>query len=237
MGLDPAGLVITYQHCQILSGFCFLFIVLSPLVNCLPDKIPLMEQKPRLKVWLKRTCGNCTAFGILYNIEWVMRLLKFSGPSGAMVAALGATLTTYVLVFVLDWVADAECSPPVVDKEVRFYIEPLSLLIGLTWKQAFIVSIKVLETQIDVLPRPVEILIIAVVVAMIIVPAWRMYIVPVVMHPEWHEQWRSMVELPQDGNYEHAGSPRPRPGAQMVQLGNSDMIVPRGARVMMVLEL
>lgn len=111
-----------------------------------------------------------------------------------MAAALVATLVTYVLIFVLDRIADAECSPPAVDEEVRFYIEPLSLLIGLTWKQAFIVSIVTVTAEIDVFPKPVETFIMAVVVASIIVPAWRMYIVPVVMHPEWHARWKAMVE-------------------------------------------
>ena len=69
-------------------GFCLLFVVLSPMINGLPEKVPVIENRPRLKVWLKKTCGNCVTFCILYNIFWTMRTLHIGGSSGFMAAAL-----------------------------------------------------------------------------------------------------------------------------------------------------
>jgi len=195
MGADPPGLVITMQDCYSLGRFTLLFLALSPLISKISFGDSMTEK--RLKLWLKKTCGNSVTFTLLYNTFWFVHVQGLVGSSSFMLAALMLTLFTYVLIFALDWIADQTWTGEAVDEEIRFYIQALALLLGFAWKQAFVVAIGTVTAKYTFLPAPIETSIVSVLVAIVVVPAWRLYILPPVMHPEWHAHWMKVMEPPE----------------------------------------
>lgn len=146
----------------------------------------------RIHVWCKRTAGNTTAFCWLYAITWVIQgALHVPGPPGSMLLALAVTFVGFSLIFVMDFISDRACTSSAIDSEARSLVGPLSLLIGMGWKQAFVSAIATITARDDFLPPATQTLLMAIVLAIVVVPAWRLYILPVVMEEEVQKQERS----------------------------------------------
>merc|ERR1719382_632796 len=101
-----------------------------------------------------------------------------------MLQALLVTLFAFILIFILDKIADLPCTGEAADREVKAFVGPLSLLIGFAWKQSFVSAVT------TIMARPLQTLSMAVVLALVVVPAWRWYILPVVMEEEVKRQER-----------------------------------------------
>ena len=95
---------------------------------------------------------------------------------------VGNTWGGFALMIFLDKLADLECTGPVFDQNLRLLVMPIGTLIGYGWKGAFQAAGLTIVQQIHVFSAPLEQLILAVLLLIVIMPAWRMYILPQVLY-------------------------------------------------------
>merc|ERR1719469_1727835 len=71
------------------------------------------------------------------------------------------------------------------DEFLEGLIFPISLLVGFAWKQAFVSGFNLITTVEHIAPVPLESLMLAGALVLVVVPAWRLHILPsVVIHAE-----------------------------------------------------
>lgn len=152
----------------------------------------------RFKGWLKKTAGFGAAFCFLYSITWAMASLSdVAQPPGQMVLALIVTLVGFAIIFLLDFLADLSCTGDATDREIKALVGPVSVLIGFGWKQAFVGAILTINAREKLMPAPVQTLACTVVLVLVVVPAWRLYILPVVMSETLsREERRASISKP-----------------------------------------
>lgn len=189
------GLVHTEHDSMALFGFGLGFAFLIPVFDvCLPGKKG--TRLLRYKGWTKKIAGNCTSFCWLYAITWqATEHLNVASPPGAMILALCVTLFGFALIFFIDFITDLPCTGEATDREVKALVTPISLLIGFSWKAAFVASITAINGRESVYSPPIQTVFMAVCLAIVVVPAWRMYILPIVMHEEVETQQRRQKEV------------------------------------------
>lgn len=177
-GALPPGVQPLASHIISLFVAGVTFIVLIPIVDvAVPDTLG------RYKRLLKSVCGTSAAFSLMNAVDWSIRdLFDLSGPVGSMLLALTVTFGGFVLIFIMDYITDLKCTGERVDRELRALIGPLTILIGFAWKQAFVAAVGTVTKQMDF--APLESLLLALAMASVVVPAWRWFILPVVMHNE-----------------------------------------------------
>uniref|UniRef100_A0A7S0AJG9 Uncharacterized protein n=1 Tax=Pyrodinium bahamense TaxID=73915 RepID=A0A7S0AJG9_9DINO len=149
----------------------------------------------RFVEWLKAISGNCVAFCLLYAILWC--ILDYSdarGAVGSMLLAVGVSFVSFLIMFILHFLERLDCTGPRADMEIHRMLQPLAILIGFAWKFAFDASIKAITSHEHVLPVPVMDLTIALLLALLVVPAWRLYILPVILKNEVSKTVKQITE-------------------------------------------
>eukprot|EP00405_Crypthecodinium_cohnii_P037873 CAMPEP_0206545178 /NCGR_PEP_ID=MMETSP0325_2-20121206/11979_1 /ASSEMBLY_ACC=CAM_ASM_000347 /TAXON_ID=2866 /ORGANISM="Crypthecodinium cohnii, Strain Seligo" /LENGTH=567 /DNA_ID=CAMNT_0054044109 /DNA_START=69 /DNA_END=1772 /DNA_ORIENTATION=- len=195
-GAIPPGFHATTYDAKVLFGCGLICAVLIPIWDlCLPitNKTVL-----RYKGWLKKITSNCGAFCWLYSFTWgIQAVANKPGPPGALLVALFVTIFGFSLIFGLDAIADLPCTGETADREITAQVAPVSILIGFSWKQAFAASITAINSREAVFAPPIQTLCMAIVLAIVVVPAWRIHILPVVMAADVQKQQRRQDELAQ----------------------------------------
>lgn len=177
-GQVPPGLSPTQSHVWwLLLGGC-IYATAIPIID-LTLRVGFLS---RFKAVLRKTAGFSAAFCFLYAITWAMASrTKVSSPPGMMVLALIVTLVGFAAIYLLDFLADLSCTGETVDTEIKALVGPVSVFIGFGWKQAFVGAILTIDARETLMPAPVQTLACTVVLVLVVVPAWRLYILPVVM--------------------------------------------------------
>jgi len=129
--------------------------------------------------------ANCTAFALFYSTTWYAKeMLELSGPAQSLVVALGVTWCAFIALLLLDFLADLECTGERFDRALRQMVAPISVFIGFGWKGAFAAAGTTLVQDIHLFSPPLENLLMTLILLSFVLPAWRMYILPVVMLDE-----------------------------------------------------
>lgn len=152
--------------------YIIIFIVLEQLMK-----------ESCFKTGIKMIMANCVAFALFYSTTWfTSEVLAFQGVAAALVVALGVTWAGFATMICLDALADLDCTGPVFDRNLRLMVMPTATLIGFGWKGAFAAAGVTMVQKVHVFPPPLEQLILALLLILVILPAWRMYILPRVMY-------------------------------------------------------
>jgi len=137
----------------------------------------------------KVICGMvfawCFFFGVQMFIEHLVDLEGLSDAAKgvetikAVAVAVLITFSCYVMIFVLDKLADADFTDDAIDKSIRELIKALGILIGFAWEKSFDAAVvSVAEEASHSIAPSVTKLIMSLVICITVIPAWRWYILP-----------------------------------------------------------
>lgn len=206
-GKDPPGFLPTVWQAmtlEIISACCLvLYLVTEPFV---PDW-------GRLKANVKGVIGNTFAFCFFFALSWYIKaFFNIFGNDQSLILALVTTTSVFLLIFILDTIADYWLKSPTLHREVQALVAPTSFLIGFSWKQATLDSIVILAKELNMHTtlsmHSVELLL-AIGLTTLIVPAWRWYILPQVMKDTLEKAEQQHCVNPQKiGLQEHLLAPK-----------------------------
>ncbi|CAE7531944.1 unnamed protein product [Symbiodinium sp. CCMP2592] len=177
------------------------------------------ETEDRSANWYQKIAAM--SFGWCFHISvdwWVASSLHMDKSMKAVVSALAGTCFAFLLIFGLDKVADMNAHDAEVDCALRTIITALGMLVGISWERCFDAAVAgVAEKHVGRLPPPVMNLLLAILLAAMVLPAWKWYI-----HPKLHNEHQ------QEG--EDVGSDLGEATRLFGRLGDSHPIICRTAK-------
>eukprot|EP00929_Paragymnodinium_shiwhaense_P084392 TRINITY_DN45116_c0_g1_i1.p1 TRINITY_DN45116_c0_g1~~TRINITY_DN45116_c0_g1_i1.p1 ORF type:complete len:556 (-),score=85.87 TRINITY_DN45116_c0_g1_i1:226-1893(-) len=133
----------------------------------------------RLRALGMGAAGNCIAFVMLHAFRNILNsLTDLTGACGSMLYALVAYGIAYLVMEFLHVLVGLDCTGPKFDQELRHLMTPLSVLVGFAWQAALNAAVAEVTDDVHVLPKPVETLIIATMLILVVVPVWRLRLLP-----------------------------------------------------------
>merc|ERR1712232_1257768 len=100
----------------------------------------------------KMISRNCVAFTMLYAGSGQASVMSSGagplGPCQAMLVALVVTFVGFITIFILFFLQNLECTGKRVDDEIKALISPIGVLIGFSWKQAFVAAISTITSEV-----------------------------------------------------------------------------------------
>eukprot|EP00928_Gymnodinium_smaydae_P071663 TRINITY_DN55199_c0_g1_i1.p1 TRINITY_DN55199_c0_g1~~TRINITY_DN55199_c0_g1_i1.p1 ORF type:complete len:585 (-),score=144.49 TRINITY_DN55199_c0_g1_i1:105-1859(-) len=103
-----------------------------------------------------------------------------------VVLALFISFASFTLIVFLDWLADKDWTPEKVDCTIKQLIGAIGILVGFAWEQCFDGAVEALAS-VEPVPayRHLLKMALALFCVAIIVPAWRLYMLPMVIREGW----------------------------------------------------
>jgi len=143
----------------------------------------------RVTEQFKVICGMIFAWCFFFGVQmFIEHLVDAEGLSDAakgvetikaVAVAVLITFCCYVMIFVLDKLADADWTDEAIDKSIRELIKALGILIGFAWEKSFDAAVvSVAEEAAQSVAPSVTKLIMSMVICITVIPAWRWYILP-----------------------------------------------------------
>jgi len=136
----------------------------------------------------------CTSWCFLFLSEWeVNRLLHKCAPSSGdmldphmtmqrVLMALVVSFGSFILIFGLDYLHDLKLTDSQAEEAIRKVIKAMGILIGFSWEESFHASVAAFAELSDgLLQRTIVEFLLGLALAMIVVPAWRLYILQKVL--------------------------------------------------------
>merc|ERR1740117_791573 len=133
---------------------------------------------------LKSTGSMCFAWSAFYATQWLVASWRVSGRDITVVGILTAILLSYVvfiLIRILDKAADGHLLGNIGERAVRRVISAFGVLIGFGWEKSFDMSVDAVASysaSCDMVPALPAKIGLGVLALCLIMPAWRMYIIP-----------------------------------------------------------
>jgi len=176
----------TTDQCLLLFGMAIVFIAV--LVGMIMKK-----GSTELEGSAERNFGMTTAvvsmsmaWCVFFSVRWYLNtyIVFMSDPMLLNIClALLLSLSCFSVIFVLDKIADAEWTGDAADDAIRQIIGGIGILVGFAWEQCFDVAV---ASMASVSPDPhLAKAVLAVFCVGIIVPAWRWYLLPMVVQGGW----------------------------------------------------
>ncbi|CAK9071443.1 unnamed protein product [Durusdinium trenchii] len=141
------------------------------------------EGAERGATWYQKISAMSFAWCLHISVDWsIAAHLQLDDSMKAVVSALLGTCLAFLLIFGLDKVAD-NADDIEVDGAIRTVISALGMLVGISWERCFDAAVggvttSAMRTPGRHLPVPVMNLLLAVVLALMVLPAWKWYILP-----------------------------------------------------------
>ncbi|CAJ1329413.1 unnamed protein product [Effrenium voratum] len=200
-GEDPEGMTHSTLSCELLllAGLVFgcfdtARIVLRKFLSGKDQKEPEavltthsthsfeLDENHRAAAWFRDIAAMCTAWCLHFSVDWWLSSnLMGEGAVLSVICAVAVTGLALGLIFVLDKLADMDFTDDEVDCSLRALITSLGILIGFSWERSFDAAVGGLaENRVFGLPPPILTLILAIILASMVMPAWKWYILPVV---------------------------------------------------------
>lgn len=191
-GEEPEAVFSSHSDFQVwlLCSIGLMFVVIEVvriiIFPCSDERLNL-----RLLPQLKNIIAMDYAWCVFFSSEWFVAAHFFTNTGGMMqeiTVALFVTAMALALIFVLDKVEDMEATGQAVDSACRAVIKAISVLIGFSWEKAFDTAVADFTEAVTFFPHPLTKLFLAVLLAALVVPAWRMHILPCVLAFEEAEE-------------------------------------------------
>lgn len=180
----------------VISDHCFLYLLLCGLGAALLGILKSIcwksakegeEKGPptflvRCNKWLQDVLAMIMSWSFLFGVSLFLqkRLPGAEDEESSLLTVTNAMLTSMLaigLIFVLDKLADADWTDDEVDATLRSFMDSFGILIGFAWERSFDVAVGgIAEQNTKRLPAPLTKLLLAIVLAGIVVPAWKFYI-------------------------------------------------------------
>jgi len=193
-GQESAAAMEQHTGFQIMSlmGTGVVFAVLEVLRT-----VFIKRQFGRFTVQMRNIVAMCFAWCLFFSSEWLFskECPYFEGMLKEVVIALFVTTVALIFIFFLDVIADLPETGKDVDKAIRAVVQALGILIGFSWEKAFDTAVEgVSESTEKYAPPSGTKLVMAIVLAGVVVPAWRMHILPTILAFEEEEEAEEEAE-------------------------------------------
>lgn len=166
--------------------------VLAAILQILKALFVKRGAESRISAWYRDIMAMTMAWCILFSCEWFLKIRMSLSEDSALLSVTIAVATSFLaiaLIFVLDWLADQDWTDENVDQSLRAFITAFGILIGFAWERSFDTAVTgVAGDGVLPFPPPVAKLVMAVVLAMIVVPAWKWYILKSALKAEEEEK-------------------------------------------------
>lgn len=156
--------------------------------------------------WFQKISAMTFAFSLLFAAEWwISSNFDLDGSLKAVVSALLVTFAAFIFIFGIDKVADMHFEDAELDQALRLIISALGMLVGFSWERCFDAALGGLSTRgqgdgyeganaamsrhhlgLGSVPPAVCNLLMAVGLAVLVLPAWKWYILPS-LHNHGHD--------------------------------------------------
>lgn len=127
------------------------------------------------------------AWCVFYGAKWAFQYADLTETETLVRASLAMFLSfaSFALIFILDKIADMDATGENADRAIRTIITSLGLVIGFSWEQCFDMAVEsITERMSGDAPKCWPKLLITLFLAIIVLPAWRLYILKNVMELE-----------------------------------------------------
>lgn len=135
-------------------------------------------------------CCMGFAWCLFYGAKWMLASYNWTQEETLLRVALAllVSFTSFILIFFLDCLADSDATDDTVDEAIKQIIEGLGILVGFSWEQSFDQAVGSIVSTVNYFPPAVSKLIMAFVLCIIVIPAWRWYVLPTVQRMEEEEE-------------------------------------------------
>jgi len=153
----------------------------------------------------RQVLGMSYAWANFYAVKWYMASFTLVQHDRMLLAVLLAMLlsfSSFALIRCLDWLADLDFTPQEIDAAIVFFIKAIGVLVGFSWEQCFDEATACLSSVVR-FPHTTKTAL-AVFCGLIIVPAWRIYILPMARQEGWKfgfvisaddgEKWAQIIQ-------------------------------------------
>ncbi|CAE7921576.1 unnamed protein product, partial [Symbiodinium sp. KB8] len=124
----------------------------------------------------------------LYMVKWILFGFEEAADAEAnpnsciwrVVLALTVSFGSFVLVYFLDWLQDLDSTDESADRAIGEVINAIGVCVGFAWEQAFDAGVNTIGSLTEHLGQYYPIwarLFVAAAVAMVMIPAWRLYLI------------------------------------------------------------
>jgi len=145
------------------------------------------EERNRKISIARNALGMSYAWSNFYALVWCMAGSSFVTEEDSMLLAVLVAMllsfSSFSLIWVLDKLADEDWTPDEVDDAIRFFITAIGVLVGFAWEQCFDKATASLSS-VNRCPHTTKVLL-AIFCGLIIVPAWRIWILPMACNENW----------------------------------------------------
>eukprot|EP00405_Crypthecodinium_cohnii_P014542 CAMPEP_0206444642 /NCGR_PEP_ID=MMETSP0324_2-20121206/15028_1 /ASSEMBLY_ACC=CAM_ASM_000836 /TAXON_ID=2866 /ORGANISM="Crypthecodinium cohnii, Strain Seligo" /LENGTH=548 /DNA_ID=CAMNT_0053912693 /DNA_START=189 /DNA_END=1835 /DNA_ORIENTATION=+ len=151
----------------------------------------IKQTLPRLTPQLRNIIMMVFSWCLYFGMDWWLSgnvFVENHGMTKEVVLALMVTGTAMSLIFVVDKIADLESTGESVDNALRAVVQALGILIGFGWEKSFDTAVAEVSEWTRVIPESVTKLVLALLIVLLVVPAWRLYILPTIVLYEKMEE-------------------------------------------------
>lgn len=101
----------------------------------------------------------------------------------SVVQAVVLSVLSFAMIFALDWLEAQDWTGEEADKDIASIIGGIGMLVGFSWEQCFHHATHVISHEVHM--PAVGKLLLSILCLIIIIPAWRFYMLPMVIHEGW----------------------------------------------------
>lgn len=196
---DEEGNLEVNLHASFSQAFTSLGIGLSIAISSYLRTLYGTSKHTRYSIWLRLIADFSSCWMVMFSIDRIMTLGSMGGAKfgvlGNVITACFLTFISFTVMYFLDKQADAEeekhsvSETPQHEKELhsrrkvamRATVLAIGVLIGFAWEKCFDVAVdETAEREADKVPPALVKVVLALMLATLVVPAWRWYILPVV---------------------------------------------------------
>jgi len=127
------------------------------------------------------------AWSFFFGTRWSLSMWGkvWNGNQMLLAEAIAVVISVscFLVIFALDKIKDAEWTGAKTDACIGQIISAIGILVGFSWEQTFDASVSALASRSH---DPVGVkLLLGVCSAILVVPAWRFYMLPMIVHEGW----------------------------------------------------
>jgi len=183
----------------VVAAFC-VAVVFALIITMREDRT---EKVKRATETMITTFSMCFAWSVFFGFDWYMGSFNMVGNDEMLLSVLLAmvlSVLSFTAIRILDKIVDAELTDGRVDEAVKQLIGAIGILVGFAWEQCFDHATLSLSNAMPM--RHLCKLLLAGFCAVILVPAWRWYILPMVVAEGWrfgfvidpdHNNWMDLI--------------------------------------------
>ena len=193
---EPKSQAHTARQLVLLVLAALVAIVISAiLVHVRHYLNPKQEKLERARKIGRTVASILFAWLLFYTCGGVTSTCSFiSEAMEPVVLALLVSLISFILIIALDKAYDLDATGEDADRAIIASIESIGILIGVGWESAFDKSVDVIADSVKEEQQELVKFLLAVLLCLLVFPAWRIYIMKIVIEQEQEEEQAEEIQ-------------------------------------------